>query len=224
MFRTALTMAAIVLIAAESPAEERPVGASSTSNYPPSATIKNLIIHPERTSIGNGDNWPITWAGDGHHYTVYCDGEGFGGGSGKGSMSLARIIGEPPDFSGENLTSPTGHKEGGGPEGRKASGLLMVEGVLYMWVRNLKSDGTGASLSWSDDRGNHGPGPIGAFPRSAIPRGSMQGRTTLTLKINTSTSARRTPQVPTRQPTTCFSHKYRCPTSVTKPPTGSLPE
>ena len=29
----------------------------------------------------------------------------------------------------------------------------MVEGILYMWVRNLASDGTGASLAWSDDHG-----------------------------------------------------------------------
>ena len=100
MFRTALTMVAIVLIAAESPAEEHPSGTKlGTINYPPSPTIKNLIIHPERTSIGNGDNWPITWAGDGYHYTVYCDGEGFGGGSGKGSMSL-------PESSVNRPTSP----------------------------------------------------------------------------------------------------------------------
>jgi hypothetical protein len=48
MFRNGLTMAVIFLIAAESPAEERPVGATSTSNYPPRPTIKDLIIHPER--------------------------------------------------------------------------------------------------------------------------------------------------------------------------------
>ena len=54
---------------------------------PPSEVITSLTIHPERISIGNGDNWPITWADDGSQYTVYCDGEGFGGGSGKGSMS-----------------------------------------------------------------------------------------------------------------------------------------
>jgi len=119
---------------------------------PPSETITNLTIHPERISIGNGDNWPITWADDGDQYTVYCDGEGFGGGSGKGSMSLAKIGGDPPAFTGENLASPTGHKTGGGPKGRKASGLLMVDGVLYMWVRNLKEDGTGSSLAWSEDR------------------------------------------------------------------------
>ena len=178
MFRTALTMVAIVLIAAVSPAEERPVGTNAigTINYPPSPTIKNLIIRPERTSIGNGDNWPITWAGDGYHYTVYCDGEGFGGGSGKGSMSLAGIIGEPPHFSGKNLTSPTGHKEGGGPEGRKASGLLMVEGVLYMWVRNLRADGTGASLAWSDDHRKSWTWADWSFPEIGYPTWLNAGR------------------------------------------------
>ena len=120
--------------------------------YPPSDIVLNLVVHPERTSVGNGDNWPITWADDGNQYTVYCDGEGFGGGSGKGSMSLAKIVGAPPDFNGENLTSPTGHKTGGGPKGRKASGLLMADGVFYMWVRNLHQDGTGSSLAWSEDQ------------------------------------------------------------------------
>lgn len=55
---------------------------------PPSEVIANLTIHPERTSIGNGDNWPITWADDGDQYTVYCDGEGFGGG--KADQRLGR--------------------------------------------------------------------------------------------------------------------------------------
>ena len=124
----------------------------SGSAYPPSKIIANFTIQPERISIGNGDNWPITWADNGDQYTVYCDGKGFGGGSGEGSMSLARISGDPPDFTGHNVISPTGHMTGGGPEGRKASGLLMVDGILYMWVRNLNKDGTGANLAWSEDR------------------------------------------------------------------------
>ena len=119
--------------------------------YPPSPVIKDLTIEPERQSIGDGDNWPITWADDGSLYTVYCDGKGFGGGSGQGSMSLAKVTGSPPSITGENIASATGHKTGGGPEGRKASGLVMIDGVLYMWVRNLKKDGTGSSLAWSKD-------------------------------------------------------------------------
>jgi SAM-dependent methyltransferase len=137
--------------------------------YPPSSVIKSLTVHPQRTSIGDGDNWPITWADDEHQYTVYCDGEGFGGGSGKGSMSLARILGSPPGFRGENLASPTGHKEGGGPKGRKASGLLMADGVLYMWVRNLKQDGTGSSLAWSEDRAATWTWAEWSFPEIGYP-------------------------------------------------------
>jgi hypothetical protein len=38
---------------------------------PPSEVIASLTIHPERISVGNGDNWPITWADDGNQYTVY---------------------------------------------------------------------------------------------------------------------------------------------------------
>ncbi len=130
--------------------ETRPPHQKATP-YPPSPVIKSLTIEPERQSIGDGDNWPITWADDGSLYTVYCDGKGFGGGSGQGSMSLAKIAGSPPSITGENIISATGHKTGGGPEGRKASGLVMIDGVLYMWVRNLNKDGTGSSLAWSKD-------------------------------------------------------------------------
>lgn len=84
MVRAALTITAIFLVAVESPAEEHSlrVDVVGNVNHPPSAAIRNLIIHPERISIGDGDNWPITWADDGYQYTVYCDGKGFGGGNG----------------------------------------------------------------------------------------------------------------------------------------------
>ncbi len=125
--------------------------AASAVPYPASPVIKAFSVEPQRLSLGDGDNWPITWADDGDLYTVYCDGKGFGGGSGSTSMSLAKITGSPPNIKGENIASATGHKTGGGAEGRKASGLLMVDGVLFMWVRNLKKDGTGSSLAWSKD-------------------------------------------------------------------------
>ena len=104
--------------------------ADTKESYAPSPVIRSLTIEPGRQSIGDGDNWPITWADDGDLYTVYCDGKGFGGGNGQGSMSLAKIAGTPPNHTGENIASATGHRVGGGHEGRKASGLLMVDGVL----------------------------------------------------------------------------------------------
>ena len=50
--------------------------ANTAESYPPSSVIKSLTIEPGRQSIGDGDNWPITWADDGDLYTVYCDGRG----------------------------------------------------------------------------------------------------------------------------------------------------
>ena len=53
------------------------------------------------------------------------------------------------DFRGTNIRSPTGEAVGDGPNGKKASGLLMVESVLYMWARNADN----SQLAWSTDRG-----------------------------------------------------------------------
>ena len=126
-----------------------PAGAQNAP-YPVSPVVESLSVDPNRTSIGtNGDNWPITWADDGDLYTVYCDGVGFG--STRHSMGHARILGDPPNVTGRNIPSPTGEWQGDGPKGRKACGMVMVNGVLYMWVRNRFTDGTGSILAWSSD-------------------------------------------------------------------------
>jgi hypothetical protein len=46
-----------------------------------------------------------------------------------------------------NIRSRSGEQKGDGPKGRKASGMLMVEGVLYMWIRNAGN----SQLTWSSD-------------------------------------------------------------------------
>ncbi|MEZ4657107.1 MAG: hypothetical protein R2911_06010 [Caldilineaceae bacterium] len=40
-------------------------------------------------------------------------------------------------------------------DGRKASGLLMVDGTLYMWLRNVDRLGHQCKLAWSGDHGLH---------------------------------------------------------------------
>jgi hypothetical protein len=64
-------------------------------------------------------------------------------------MGLCTIAGGPSEFRGENLRSPTAERRGGGASGPKVSGLLMVDGVLYMLVRNTAN----AQLAWSADHG-----------------------------------------------------------------------
>ena len=142
--------------------------------YPPSTVIKGIEWAPPQTIIRKAkgsDNWPITWADDDNLYTAYGDGWGFSPGSGKKlSLGIAKVIGapreialpdevmpdkdfisrgEPPDFRGENIPTATGEKVGEGAKGPKASGMLCIDGVLYMLVRNVGN----SQIAWSADHG-----------------------------------------------------------------------
>jgi len=94
------------------------------------------------------DNWPITWADDGDLYTAYGDGQGFEPKANqKLSLGFAKVVGGPEDFQGINLRSKTGESAGEGAAGPKASGMLCVDGVLYLLVRNVGN----SQIAWSDD-------------------------------------------------------------------------
>jgi hypothetical protein len=103
-----------------------------------------------RRAARDSDNWPLTWADDGHLYTAYGDGTGFEPKvMEKLSLGLARIEGGPESFRGVNIRSASVEARGDGPKGRKASGMLMVGGTLYLLARNVGN----AQLAWSDDHG-----------------------------------------------------------------------
>jgi len=118
--------------------------------YGPSPVIREARFGVEvRRSAPDSDNWPITWGDDDAQYTSYGDGFGFEPKvERKLGMGFARIVGPADDFRGENLRSD-GERIGNGARSGKASGIVMVGGVLYLWVRNL-----GNSELWrSNDRG-----------------------------------------------------------------------
>jgi len=121
--------------------------------YPQSQVIREVRFAPVssiRCEAVDSDNWPVTWADDGDLYTSYGDGWGFDPRIEKKlSMGFARISGGPEDFRGVNLRSESGERPGDGARGAKASGMLMVDGVLYMWVRNTGN----AQLVYSRDQG-----------------------------------------------------------------------
>jgi CubicO group peptidase (beta-lactamase class C family) len=121
--------------------------------YPPSKVITGIEWAPKETIVRKAkgsDNWPLTWADDDALYTAYGDGNGFEPFlDTKLSMGFARITGGPSDFKGENLRTPTGETRGQGKDGKKASGLLCIEGVLYLWTRNAGN----SQLAWSKDHG-----------------------------------------------------------------------
>jgi hypothetical protein len=99
------------------------------------------VFAPESTITRHAidsDNWPVTWGDDDHLHVSYGDGRGFEPLiDRKLSLGYARISGGPERFTAENLRSETGERTGDGRAGAKPSGLLMVDGVLYQWVRNV---------------------------------------------------------------------------------------
>jgi CubicO group peptidase (beta-lactamase class C family) len=121
--------------------------------YPPSPVIASLSFAPADTILRratDSDNWPLTWGDDDALYTAYGDGRGFDPRvPEKLSLGLARVSGSPTDFVGVNIRSATGEQKGDGARGKKASGMLMVDGTLYMWVRNAQN----SQLAWSTDHG-----------------------------------------------------------------------
>lgn len=121
--------------------------------YPSSDVIESVSFATPtqimRKAKGS-DNWPITWKGDDVLFTAYGDGWGFEPPVEKKlSLGLAEVMGLPPDFHGANIRSSSGEHLGDGAQGAKASGMLAVDDVLYMWIRNVEN----SRLSWSADDG-----------------------------------------------------------------------
>lgn len=138
-----------VAVIGSSPASE----AAEPVVPPPSPVIEKVTWAPKdqivRLAKGS-DNWPTTWADDDHLYTAYGDGRGFSPFVPKKlSMGLARVAGSPPAVEGVNLRADTFETTGDGKSGKKASGMLMVDGVLYAFVRNADN----SEIGWSRDRG-----------------------------------------------------------------------
>lgn len=128
--------------------------------YPPSMVIEGIHWHRETlmTTAPGSDLWPVTWGPDGHIYTSWGDGGGFGGtnSDGRVSMGFARIEGLPEKFvtvnvnGGKNARHPASF-----PKRGKTGGIVSVDGTLYGWLN--RQDGpwpdVNQSLIWSEDRG-----------------------------------------------------------------------
>ena len=134
-------------------------GPEPGSPYPASPAIERLEwAHPStivRKCVLRGrdgsDNWPTTWADDDDLYTAYGDGYGFAPGTPeKLGLGFAKITGAPPDHEGVNIRSDAENRRMG-ESGKKASGMLMVGGVLHMWAFHADEAGARAQLAWSKD-------------------------------------------------------------------------
>ncbi|MFV2055432.1 MAG: hypothetical protein ACC707_03150 [Thiohalomonadales bacterium] len=124
--------------------------------YPQSPVFSGIDWAPANTIIrkaSGSDTFPITWADDDLLYTAFGDGFGFAPQTTqKLSLGLASVGGQPATgLSATNIRTNTGEQLGQGSAGKKASSMLMVNGVLYMWARNADNNGNKSQLAWSTD-------------------------------------------------------------------------
>jgi len=110
------------------------------------------------TAVPGSDLWPVTWGPDGHIYTSWGDGGGFGGSNSKGrvSMGFARIEGPPENYVAVNINGGFNSTHAASfPQKGKTGGIVFVDGTLYAWLN--RHDGPWPSVNecliWSDDRG-----------------------------------------------------------------------
>ncbi len=121
--------------------------------YPPSDLIVGMDWEPAYNIVRRAqgsDNWPLTADADGTLFTAFGDGYGFRPFlPEKLSLGLARVTGPPDNPTGRNIRSRSLERKGDGPNGEKASGILMIDDTLYLLVRNAEN----ARLGWSENRG-----------------------------------------------------------------------
>lgn len=109
---------------------------------PVSDVITGVTFHLDtlvRLAEGS-DNWAITWADDDSQYTTWGDGGGFGGTDqdARVSMGVARIRGEPQDFTTQNVWG--GNNSLADPTFTgKSYGILALGTDLWLWRTGTES-------------------------------------------------------------------------------------
>jgi hypothetical protein len=144
---------------------------SERSPYPPSQLIVGVLFDwssRERRAAGS-DNWPVTWAADGHQYSAWGDGGGFGGNNlfGRDSLGVARIEGDLDGYRGVNLWGGFRGENPAQFEG-KSYGVLSIGDTLYMWVSpgTMEENYQEARLAFSKDYGQSWEQVDWAFTRA----------------------------------------------------------
>lgn len=111
-----------------------------------------------RCAARGSDNFIMTWTANDTLFSSFGDGNGLNVSS-RPKMSLAflELTGSATDFDGRNIFGPNievfAEDNAQGRNGLKAAGMLSVDGVLYIWLRNVNSDGRQCQVASSADDG-----------------------------------------------------------------------
>ncbi len=108
-------------------------------------------------TVSDGDLWPSCWARDGHLYTANGDGNGFTFAGQRLDMAVSELTGLPPNLKGTTIATDVGTNWSGPNYNRKPTGMVCVDGSLYLAFQNLNlrhfSDAPAASIARSSDGG-----------------------------------------------------------------------
>ncbi|MFY0522207.1 hypothetical protein ACN28I_03005 [Archangium gephyra] len=112
------------------------------------------------SSVSDGDLWPSCWSDDGHLYAANGDGRGFTMVEPRPNpvydIAVSRIQGLPGSLTGTTLTTRISQTWKAGEYNRKPTGMVCVDGALYMAVQDLAwdfNDAPNATIAKSTDRG-----------------------------------------------------------------------
>ena len=150
-------VAAVTSLAGCTPAPVPPAGPSAvvaSNAFFREAAVSESI---EAIAGGDGDLWPNCWADDGNLYAAHGDGRGFG--ADFADIGVNVITGDDPEsLSGETLAAgdAVGSIWSGENFNRKPTGMVCVDGELYLAVQDLRLDfneAPAASISKSADKG-----------------------------------------------------------------------
>jgi len=135
--------------------------AAQSATHPDSQVITSVSFNMQTlVELAPGsDNWPVTWADDGHQYTSWGDGGGFGGTNtdGRVSMGVGRVEGPKDNYRVKNINGGKNPESGNAKwpdiagRGGKCLGIISIDlsahggqaGTLYLY-RNGTLNGNSA--------------------------------------------------------------------------------
>ena len=127
------------------PAAAAPAPGPAVLPDAPASTFFGTAAIEEAESVGtdsDGDLWPSCWSDDGHLYSTNGDGKGFSLDGPFADIAVNRIEGVPPTLTGETLArgDEVGTIWSGPTYNRKPTGMVCVDGTIYLAVQDLALD------------------------------------------------------------------------------------
>jgi len=134
------------------------VGGDDPRALPGAAFSARVADAATAIGVSDGDLWPSCWPGDDALYAANGDGSGFGPTT--SDIVMNRITGSPEsdDLAGQGLAvgDDLGQVWSGDEYTRKPTGMLCLDGSIYLAVQDLRRDfntAPAATIARSDDHG-----------------------------------------------------------------------